>query len=101
MDKRSKAQLDVRPVADGISKMTFAGASTDLTWTMTEPGREHARPPRPFEQVLYMVSGRMRLTVAGEETVMDAAEMVVIPPHAEAASVTLDEAAVDLTVRQS
>lgn len=98
MRKSSKAQLDVRPVSAGATQMTFAGGDVDLTWTMTEPGCERSRPARPFEQVLYMVSGRMRLVVGGEETELEAAEMVVIPPGAQASSVTGVEASVDLTI---
>ncbi len=98
MRKACKAELDVRPVSLGAEQMTFAGDDTDLTWTMTEPGCERARPTRPFEQVIYMVSGRMRLTVGGEEAELEAAEMVVIPAGIASSSVTLEEASVDLTI---
>jgi glyoxylate utilization-related uncharacterized protein len=96
--KNDKDGLDLRAVADGVTQMSFTGADTDLTWTMTEPGRSFGRGEVASERVLYMVSGRMRLVVDDEATELTAAEMVVIPAGAAASSVTLDDEAVDLTI---
>ena len=98
MLKGSKAEFDVRPVVEGVTQMSFGGSELDLTWTMTEPGAAYERGAAGSERVLYMVSGRMRLTVGSETTELVAAEMVAIPAGAEASSVTSDEASVDLTI---
>jgi mannose-6-phosphate isomerase-like protein (cupin superfamily) len=96
--KNDKDGLDVLAVADGVTQMSFAGADTDLTWTMTKAGAAFERGAVGSERVLYMVSGRMRLTVGSETTELVAAEMVVIPAGASASSVTSDEESVDLTI---
>ena len=98
MLKNDKDGLEVRPVGDGVRQMLFAGSEVDLTWTMTEPGAAFERGAVESERVLYMVSGRMRLTVGSETTELVAAEMVVIPAGVAASSVTGDEASVDLTI---
>jgi mannose-6-phosphate isomerase-like protein (cupin superfamily) len=78
--------------------MSFGGSELDLTWTMTEAGAAYERGAVESERVLYMVSGRMRLTVGSEETELVAAEMVAIPAGAVVSSVTSGEASVDLTI---
>ncbi len=98
MLKNDKDGLEVRPVGEGVTQMSFTASETDLTWTMTEPGAAHERSAVGSERVLYMVSGRMRLVVGGEAVELVAAEMVAIPAGVAASSVTADEASVDLTI---
>ncbi|HEX4009152.1 MAG TPA: cupin domain-containing protein [Solirubrobacteraceae bacterium] len=99
MKLASVPQLPVRQVRDGVSRQVFTGDGATLAWTTLEPG--HA--PRPhaheYEQIVYIVSGRVRFTVGGDVAEMGPGDVLLVPPNVEHFAETIgDEPAVDLSV---
>ena len=64
-----------------ITRRMITGEKAMLVRWQFKKGALAARHSHPHEQVVVMVSGRLRLAVGDEETIMGANDMVVIPPH--------------------
>ena len=69
------------------------------------PGRRWppATPPRPhsheYEQIVYIVSGRVRFVVGDDEVEAGPGDMLVVPPNVEHYAETIgDEPALDLSI---
>jgi len=87
---------DVRP---GVSRKVFTGDGATLAWTTLEPGHAPRPHSHPYEQIVYIVSGRVRFVVGDEEVEAGPGDMLVVPPDVEHFAETIgDEPALDLSV---
>lgn len=74
------ARESVRP---GVSRAAFRGEDVLMVMNWLEPGMEVRPHSHPFEQVVYVVKGRMRFVIGGEERVVEEGGLVRIPPDIE------------------
>jgi quercetin dioxygenase-like cupin family protein len=92
-------RLSSTAVRDGVTRRVFTGDGATLAWTTLEPGHEPRPHAHEHEQVVVMVSGRVRFTVGDESTEMGPGDMLVVPPNVEHYAETLgDEPALDLSI---
>lgn len=70
----------VRP---GVNRSGFRGDDTLMVMNWLDPGMEVNPHSHPFEQLVYIIQGRMRFVIEGEEFEMGAGDVVRIPPGVE------------------
>lgn len=70
-------------VRKGVSRKGFQGENMLLVMNRLEPGFEPRPHSHPFEQVIYIVSGKMRLHVGDEVMECGPGSLVRIPPKIE------------------
>jgi unsaturated pyranuronate lyase len=68
-------------VSEDISRRMVVGEKEMLVRWEFRKGGLAARHSHPHEQIVMMVSGRLRLAVGDEEKILEPEEIVVIPPH--------------------
>ena len=84
-----KAQLyqwDTLPkeiVRPGVERAGFSGDNVLMVMNWLEPGMEVRPHSHPFEQLAYIVSGRMKFVVGDDEFEAGAGSMIRIPPDIE------------------
>jgi quercetin dioxygenase-like cupin family protein len=92
-------KLGSTEVRGGVSRRVFTGDGATLAWTTLEPGHDPRPHSHDYEQIVYLVSGRVRFTVGGESAEMGPGDVLLVPPHVEHFAETLgDEPAVDLSI---
>jgi quercetin dioxygenase-like cupin family protein len=67
----------VRP---GVTRAAFRGDNALMVMNWLEPGMEVRPHSHPFEQLAYILAGRVRFTVGGEVVEVGAGEVLRIPP---------------------
>jgi quercetin dioxygenase-like cupin family protein len=92
-------RLNETPVRPGVSRKVFTGDGATLAWTKLEPGHEPRPHSHRYEQIVYILSGRVRFTVGEESTELGPGGMLVVPPNVEHYAETLgDEPVIDLSI---
>jgi quercetin dioxygenase-like cupin family protein len=74
--------LDREVVRRGVERVGFRGEQVLLVMNWLEPGMEVKPHSHPFEQLLLILEGRMRLTIEDEVHEIEAGGMIRIPPDA-------------------
>ncbi len=75
--------LPKEAVRPGVTRAGFRGDDVLLVMNWLQPGME-TRPHRhPFEQLAYIVKGRMRFVVGDEVIDAEAGTVIRIPPNVE------------------
>jgi quercetin dioxygenase-like cupin family protein len=83
----------------GVVRRVFSGDHATLAFTTLAPGHMPTPHSHWHEQIVYVLSGRMRAVVGDEETIVGRGDMLVAPPGVEHWAETIgDEPAVDLSV---
>ena len=99
MKMASADRLAAKTVRDGVSRRVFTGDGATLAWTTLEPGHTPRPHSHDYEQIVYIVSGRVRFTVGDESAEMGPGDVLLVPPNIEHFAETLgDEPAVDLSI---
>jgi quercetin dioxygenase-like cupin family protein len=99
MKARTLDELGSTAVRPGVSRRVFSGEGATLAFTTLEPGHDARPHSHPHEQIVYMISGRVRFHVGDEVTELGPGGMLVVPPGVEHWAQTIgDEPAVDLSV---
>ena len=70
----------VRP---GVERVGFRGDNVLMVMNWLEPGMEVRPHSHPFEQLAYIVSGRMKFVVGDDVFEAGAGSMIRIPPDIE------------------
>jgi quercetin dioxygenase-like cupin family protein len=92
-------QLGSVDVRDGVSRRVFTGDGATLAWTTLEPGHTPRPHAHDYEQIFYIVAGRVRFTVGGESADMGPGDVLLVPPNVVHFAETLgDEPAIDLSI---
>ncbi|SME98637.1 Cupin domain-containing protein [Tistlia consotensis] len=104
-DTRAKAkayrwtELPREVVRQGVSRTAFRGDNALMVMNWLEPGMEVRPHSHPFEQLAYILSGRVRFTIGDEVVEVGPGEVVRIPPDVVHCGEPLgDEVAVNLDV---
>ncbi len=93
------ARLGATDVRPGVSRKVFTGDGATLAWTTLDPGHTPRPHSHHYEQIVYIVSGRVRFTVGEESVEAGPGDMLVVPPEVEHYAETIgDEPAVDLSI---
>ena len=86
-------------VREGVSRQVFTGEGATLAWTTLDPGHTPRPHSHHFEQIVYIVSGRVRFVVGDDEVELGPGGMLVVPPDVEHFAETIgDEPCVDLSI---
>ncbi len=72
--------LDKETVRRGVERVGFRGEQVLLVMNWLEPGMEVNPHSHPFEQIAYIVQGRMRFTIGDEVLEAGPGSIVRIPP---------------------
>ena len=87
------------PVRSGVTRKVFSGDGATLAWTRLEPGHEPRPHSHSYEQIVYIISGRVRFTVGDQSAEIGPGGMLVVPPNVEHYAETIgDEPALDLSI---
>lgn len=73
-------RLPRESVRDGVSRTAFRGDNALMVMNWLEPGMEKKPHSHPFEQLAYVVSGRVRFEIGNDVVEVGAGEVVRIPP---------------------
>lgn len=74
--------LEREVVRPGVSRAAFRGDDVMLVMNWLQPGMETRPHSHPCEQIVYVVKGRMRFNIDGEDIEIGAGGLVRIPPDA-------------------
>jgi quercetin dioxygenase-like cupin family protein len=86
-------------VRDGVTRQVFTGDGATLAWTTLAPGHTPRPHSHHYEQIVYIVSGRVRFVVGDDEVELGPGGMLVVPPNVEHFAETIgDEPCVDLSI---
>ena len=92
----SMPREEVRP---GVSRCAFRGDQVLLVMNWLQPGMEVRPHSHPFEQVVYVVRGKMKFWIDGSEVEVGEGGMLRIPPDAEHCGAPIgDETVMNLDV---
>jgi quercetin dioxygenase-like cupin family protein len=92
-------RLGATDVRSGVTRKVFTGDGATLAWTTLDPGHTPRPHSHEHEQIVYIVSGRVRFTVGDESVEAGAGDMLVVPPNVEHYAETIgDEPCVDLSI---
>jgi quercetin dioxygenase-like cupin family protein len=92
------SELPKESVRQGVSRTAFRGDGAIMVMNWLEPGMEKKPHSHPFEQLAYILSGRVRFEI-GDDVVEAGAGEVRIPPDVVHCGEALgDEVAVNLDV---
>lgn len=84
-DEKSHLQID------GYSRGVAAGKNLMMAHVQLEAGAITAPHSHEYEEIIYVVSGRWKVTVDGEECELMANQSLVIPPNVEHSSFAEEE----------
>lgn len=86
-------------VRKGVSRTAFRGDNALMVMNWLEPGMDVRPHSHPFEQLAYILSGRVRFTIGEEVVEVGPGEVVRIPPDVlHCGEPVGDEVAVNLDV---
>lgn len=92
-------KLNTTEARPGVVRRVFTGDGATLAFTSMDPGHEVMPHSHPHEQIEYLLAGRMRFVVGGEETILEQGGLLVVPSGVEHYGETLgDEPATALSV---
>lgn len=87
---------DVRP---GVTRTAFRGDNALMVMNWLEPGMEVRPHAHPFEQLAFILQGRVRFTVGDDVVEVGAGEVLRIPPDVMHCGEPVgDETAINLDV---
>jgi quercetin dioxygenase-like cupin family protein len=75
--------LPKEAVRPGVTRAGFRGDDVLLVMNWLEPGMQTRPHHHPFEQLAYIVQGRMRFVVGDEVIVAEPGTVIRIPPDVE------------------
>jgi quercetin dioxygenase-like cupin family protein len=92
-------QLKSTAVRAGVTRKVFTGDGATLAWTTLDPGHTPFPHAHAYEQIVYVVSGRVRFTVGTDVAELGSGDMLVVPPGIEHFAETIGkQPAVDLSI---
>jgi len=92
-------ELPREVVRPGVSRCAFRGDNALMVMNWLEPGMDVRPHSHPFEQLVYILQGRVRFTVGDDVVEVGPGEVVRIPPDVMHCGEPLgDETAVNLDV---
>jgi quercetin dioxygenase-like cupin family protein len=99
MKRNTLDKLNSTVARPGVTRRVFSGNRATLAFTTLEPGHTPHPHSHPHEQIVYIISGKLRFVVGDEDAIVESGDMLVIPPGVEHWAETIgSDPAVDLSV---
>jgi quercetin dioxygenase-like cupin family protein len=99
MKRAALDSLNSTVARSGVTRRVFSGEHATLAFTTLDPGHTPHPHSHPHEQIVYILAGRVRFVVGGEETEAGPGDLLVVPPGVEHFAETIgSEPALDLSV---
>ncbi|MCF1503112.1 cupin domain-containing protein [Afifella sp. H1R] len=73
-------ELPREEVRKGVTRTAFRGDNALMVMNWLEPGMEVKPHSHPFEQLAYILAGRVRFTIGDDVVEVGAGQVVRIPP---------------------
>tara|TARA_R110000751_G_scaffold95381_2_gene186323 strand:- start:21527 stop:21898 length:372 start_codon:yes stop_codon:yes gene_type:complete len=74
------SRLPKEVVREGVSRTAFRGDNAMMVMNWLEPGMEKKPHSHPFEQLAFILSGRVRFEIGDDVVEVGAGEVLRIPP---------------------
>ena len=84
----------VEQLAENIKRQMIAGTKAMMVRWEFRNGAVAARHSHPHEQIVVMVHGKLKLIVGDDEKLLEAGDVVVVPPHVEHEAHALEDTVV-------
>lgn len=75
--------IEWRTVRPGVERKGFTGEGATIALHRLHPGHEPRPHSHPNEQIAYIMAGRIRFMVGGEEHILGPGQLIVVPPNVE------------------
>ena len=70
-------------VREGVTRRAFSGEGATLAMHVLHPGHEPKPHHHAYEQIVYIVSGKVHFHVGDEIVRLEAGGLLVVPPNVE------------------
>lgn len=77
------SKIDWKQVRPGVERKGFSGAGATIALHRLMPGHEPLPHSHPNEQIAYIISGRIKFVIGGEEHILGPGSVLVVPPNVE------------------
>lgn len=92
-------KLEWREIRTGVYRKAFTGEGATLALHKLEPGHEPRPHKHPYEQIVYILAGKVDFHVGDATTRLGAGGLLVVPPNVmHHAEVVGDEDVLNLDV---
>jgi quercetin dioxygenase-like cupin family protein len=78
IDWNSIPWTEVRP---GVERKGFSGDGATVALHRLMPGHEPKPHSHANEQIAYIISGKIKFVVGGEEHILEGGQLLVVPPN--------------------
>ncbi|WP_205672142.1 cupin domain-containing protein [Ammoniphilus sp. YIM 78166] len=68
-------------VREGVSRKGFSGEGATIAMNTLLPGHEPRPHSHHFEQIVYILSGKVKFHVGEESVILEEGGLLVVPPH--------------------
>ncbi|NGQ93974.1 cupin domain-containing protein [Brevibacillus sp. SYP-B805] len=70
-------------VREGVTRKAFSGEGATLALHVLQPGHEPKPHSHAYEQIVYILSGKVNFHVADQTVLLEAGGLLVVPPNVE------------------
>jgi quercetin dioxygenase-like cupin family protein len=70
-------------VREGVTRKAFSGGGATLALHILHPGHEPKPHQHSFEQIVYILSGKVNFHVGDETVLLEQGGLLVVPPDVE------------------
>lgn len=86
-------------VREGVTRKAFSGEGATLAYHILQPDHEPKPHSHSYEQIVYILSGKVKFHVGEEVVLLEAGGLLVVPPDVEHyAEVVGDEPVINLDI---
>lgn len=86
-------------VREGVTRKGFTGEGATLALHTLQPGHEPRPHRHPYEQIVYIMSGKVKFHIGDTFTILEDGGLLVVPPDVEHyAEVIGDEPVLNLDI---
>jgi quercetin dioxygenase-like cupin family protein len=70
-------------VREGVTRRAFSGEGATLALHILQPGHEPKPHSHSYEQIVYILSGKVNFHVGDETVLLEEGGLLVVPPNVE------------------
>ncbi len=91
MEVRSWQQMEWERVTDGISRKVITGEKLTIAQIRLKSGAVVPEHAHPSEQISFVVEGALKFLIGGEEMILTAGNVLVIPAEVPHMAIAVEE----------
>lgn len=76
-------ELKETVIREGVSRKAFTGEGATLAINYLKPGHEPKPHSHMYEQIVYIIEGKVKFNVGDEYVILEEGGLLVIPPNVE------------------